>query len=36
MRYHNPGTTKYYRGAAIGFGTKYDFTQMGKNMPGVG
>ena len=27
---------KYYRGASIGKGSKYDFTNDGKGRPGVG
>lgn len=36
MKYQDPTTKNYYKGASLGVGTKYDFTQFYKHNPGVG
>ena len=36
MDFKDSKSMKYYRGASIGRGSKYDFTEQGKGRPGVG
>lgn len=36
MKYEDPTSKKYYKGASIGIGTKHDFTHLYKQNPGVG